>query len=55
MCGALTKEELEECCENPCFCIICMCNRDIPVDETHVCLECAEDSGLTFPNSFITF
>jgi len=37
----LSQTEMEECCADPRFCVVCMVNRDIPVDEDHVCAECA--------------
>ena len=34
------QSEIEECCQNPDFCIVCNINRtDVPVYD-NVCLEC---------------
>ena len=41
MCQYLSNEEIEECCKDPNFCIVCRCSRkDIKIDKHLVCEEC---------------
>jgi len=40
MCQYFSREEMEECCEDPNFCVVCLCNRyDANVDD-HICEDC---------------
>ena len=40
MCQYLSKNELEECCKDRKFCVVCLINRyDVEVED-HVCDEC---------------
>ena len=40
MCQYFTIDELDECCEDPNFCVVCFINRtDVKVVE-HICEEC---------------
>jgi hypothetical protein len=37
----INRKQLNKCCKNPKFCIVCLCTkRDIKVDIHHVCDEC---------------
>ena len=43
MCQYFSKEELEECCEDPKFCVVCLVNRyDVKVED-HICDDCKKD------------
>ena len=43
MCQYFSKEELEECCEDPKFCVVCLVNRHDVKVEDHICDECKKD------------
>ena len=38
MCQKLSQEEIEECCEDPEFCAVCLSNGKNVID--HVCEDC---------------
>ncbi len=43
MCQYFSAEEMEECCKDPSFYVVCLINRsDVIVDKYHVCEECAK-------------
>ena len=44
MCQYFSKEELEECCKNPNFCVVCLSTR-VDVDKHHVCKDCQNENA----------
>lgn len=44
MCQYFSKEELDECCTDPKYCIVCMTSRiGVDVDKHHVCEDCQNE------------
>lgn len=53
MCRYFSPEEMEECCKDPNFCVICLISRDdVKVDE-HVCIECQKPINIQPKSEFI--
>ena len=45
MCQYLSNEEIIENCNDPDFCVVCLCTRnDVKVDKYHICEECHKGS-----------
>jgi hypothetical protein len=48
----MSKEEIEECCEDPKFCVVCLMNMHHEKVKDHICESCKEPAPPPERNPF---